>query len=168
MDVELQSDVELVLSNPNYSTLSQQDSIPNLAIIRFGDAADDDGGGGAAAVAETLEVNDQNGSGQLGALSGVHSVSWMADDEIAELDLTLNTGNLFFNRVNSDEIIYQKKKTKCKMIGKYVMGDVLGEGSYGKVKELLDSETLCRRAVKVSWAATGSGDQRGVIVYVSL
>ncbi len=33
--------------------------------------------------------------------------------------------------------------------GKYVMGDVLGEGSYGKVKECLDSENLCRRAVKI-------------------
>ncbi len=29
------------------------------------------------------------------------------------------------------------------------MGDVLGEGSYGKVKECLDSENLCRRAVKI-------------------
>lgn len=29
------------------------------------------------------------------------------------------------------------------------MGDLLGEGSYGKVKEMLDSETLCRRAVKI-------------------
>nr|XP_008509735.1 PREDICTED: serine/threonine-protein kinase STK11-like [Equus przewalskii] len=29
------------------------------------------------------------------------------------------------------------------------MGDLLGEGSYGKVKEVLDSETLCRRAVKI-------------------
>lgn len=35
------------------------------------------------------------------------------------------------------------------MIGKYCMGDKLGEGSYGKVKEVLDSESLCRRAVKV-------------------
>ena len=29
------------------------------------------------------------------------------------------------------------------------MGDTLGEGSYGKVKECLDSETLCRKAVKI-------------------
>ena len=27
-------------------------------------------------------------------------------------------------------------------IGKYVMGDVLGEGSYAKVKEAIDSEAL--------------------------
>jgi len=53
-----------------------------------------------------------------------------------------------FNRVDSDQVIYKKKK-KCKMIGKYVMGDMLGEGAYGKVKEVLDSETLCRRAVKI-------------------
>ena len=35
------------------------------------------------------------------------------------------------------------------VLGKYVMGDVLGEGSYAKVKEVIDSETLCRRAVKI-------------------
>lgn len=29
------------------------------------------------------------------------------------------------------------------------MGDKLGEGSYGKVKECLDSDTLQRRAVKI-------------------
>ncbi|GIX99258.1 hypothetical protein CDAR_447481 [Caerostris darwini] len=58
-------------------------------------------------------------------------------------------GPLVFHRVNSKEIIYQTRKKKAKMIGKYVMGDILGEGSYGKVKEMLDSETLCRRAVKI-------------------
>ena len=31
-------------------------------------------------------------------------------------------------------------------IGKYVMGDVLGEGSYAKVKEAIDSETLVGHA----------------------
>jgi serine/threonine-protein kinase 11 len=54
----------------------------------------------------------------------------------------------FIHRISSDQIVYSKKK-QCKFIGKYVMGDLLGEGSYGKVKEVLDSETLCRRAVKI-------------------
>lgn len=54
----------------------------------------------------------------------------------------------FIHRISSDQIIYCKKK-QCKFIGKYVMGELLGEGSYGKVKEVLDSETLCRRAVKI-------------------
>ncbi|KAG8233462.1 hypothetical protein J437_LFUL013749 [Ladona fulva] len=66
--------------------------------------------------------------------------TWVNDDD---------NGGLFFHRVESDQIIYQEKKKRCKIIGKYVMGDLLGEGSYGKVKELLDSETLCRRAVKI-------------------
>lgn len=64
---------------------------------------------------------------------------WLNDDD----------GPLTFYRVNSKDIIYKAKKKKPKMIGKYVMGEVLGEGSYGKVKEVLDSETLCRRAVKI-------------------
>ena len=79
---------------------------------------------------------------------------WLENDlEIEKLDLSaFNSTNMtnIFNRVDSDEIIYQAKKQKCKMVGKYVMGDKLGEGSYGKVKEMLDSETLNRRAVKVS------------------
>lgn len=80
------------------------------------------------------------------------AVTWLDDEEIDKLDLslTVDPGNMFFNRVDSAEIIYQAKKKACKMVGKYVMGDVLGEGSYGKVKEVLDSEDLNRRAVKVS------------------
>jgi serine/threonine-protein kinase 11 len=54
-----------------------------------------------------------------------------------------------FHRVDSDQVIYKSKKKHCKLIGKYIMGDALGEGSYGKVKELLDMETVCRRAVKI-------------------
>ncbi|XP_055678076.1 serine/threonine-protein kinase stk11 [Lutzomyia longipalpis] len=78
-------------------------------------------------------------------------VTWLDDDDIDKLDLSLSidAANMFFNRVDSAEIIYQAKKKSCKMVGKYVMGDVLGEGSYGKVKEVLDSETLSRRAVKI-------------------
>ncbi|KAL4710466.1 hypothetical protein ACJJTC_008868 [Scirpophaga incertulas] len=78
-----------------------------------------------------------------------NSVTWLDDDQIDELDLNLDQTNLLFHRVDSADIIYRSKKKKCKMVGKYVMGDVLGEGSYGKVKEMLDSESLCRRAVKI-------------------
>jgi len=45
--------------------------------------------------------------------------------------------------------VYRPHRHKVKFIGKYLFGDVLGEGSYGKVKEVLDTETLCRRAVKI-------------------
>nr|CAD7445054.1 unnamed protein product [Timema bartmani] len=76
-----------------------------------------------------------------GIFSDLQPVTWLNDD-----DIDVNT---FFHRVDSDQIIYQTKKKRSKMIGKYVMGDLLGEGSYGKVKEMLDSETLCRRAVKI-------------------
>lgn len=75
----------------------------------------------------------------------IEPVTWINDDPNYDLDEI----NMFFHRVDSDQIIYEEKKKKCKFIGKYVMGDVLGEGSYGKVKEVLDSKTLCRRAVKI-------------------
>lgn len=69
----------------------------------------------------------------------VRSYSWLDEDE----------PSVFIKRVDSNLIIYQPKKKKAKVIGKYLMGDMLGEGSYGKVKELLDMETLRRRAVKI-------------------
>ncbi|CAH2293002.1 Serine threonine- kinase STK11 [Pelobates cultripes] len=55
----------------------------------------------------------------------------------------------FIHRIDSTEVIYQPRRKRAKLVGKYLMGDLLGEGSYGKVKEMLDSDTLCRRAVKI-------------------
>ena len=42
------------------------------------------------------------------------------------------------------------RKKQAKIIGdKYLKGEQLGDGSYSKVKEMLDVNTLCRRAVKI-------------------
>lgn len=53
----------------------------------------------------------------------------------------------FFTRVDSADIIYRPRKAK--IIENYLIGSALGEGSYGKVKECLDMESLSRRAVKI-------------------
>lgn len=84
-----------------------------------------------------LEDEDRNSR----LFEDLEPASWINDEDT---DVTT-----FFHRVDSDQIIYEAKKKRCKMIGKYVMGDLLGEGSYGKVKEVLDSDNLCRRAVKI-------------------
>ena len=55
----------------------------------------------------------------------------------------------FIRTVESNEVIYQKKKKTAKHVGHYIMGDLLGEGSYGKVKEAIDTQTLRRCAVKI-------------------
>lgn len=89
--------------------------------------------------------NDNEEDIENDILRDIKPVMWINDDPNYELDEI----NMFFHRVDSNQIIYEEKKKKCKFIGKYVMGDVLGEGSYGKVKEVLDSQTLCRRAVKI-------------------
>uniref|UniRef100_T1JKR9 Serine/threonine-protein kinase STK11 n=1 Tax=Strigamia maritima TaxID=126957 RepID=T1JKR9_STRMM len=65
------------------------------------------------------------------------------------LDMDDEEEPINFYQVESDQIIYQPRRKKAKMIGRYLMGDLLGEGSYGKVKEVLDSETLRRLAVKI-------------------
>ncbi|KAG8469620.1 hypothetical protein KFE25_006075 [Diacronema lutheri] len=41
------------------------------------------------------------------------------------------------------------KPVKAKMVRQYMMGEMLGEGSYGKVREAIDSTTLRRVAVKI-------------------
>lgn len=51
-------------------------------------------------------------------------------------------------RIDSSEVVYRAHR-RAKLVGKYLMGDILGEGSYGKVKEALDTETLQRRAIKI-------------------
>ncbi|CAG2107906.1 unnamed protein product [Medioppia subpectinata] len=56
---------------------------------------------------------------------------------------------LAFHRVHSFEILYQKKKKRAKFVDQYVMGDVVGEGAYSRVKECLDSKTLERKAAKI-------------------
>jgi serine/threonine-protein kinase 11 len=51
-------------------------------------------------------------------------------------------------RIDSAEVVYRAQR-RAKLVGRYLMGDILGEGSYGKVKEALDTETLQRRAIKI-------------------
>ncbi|KAK3581650.1 hypothetical protein CHS0354_029832 [Potamilus streckersoni] len=72
-----------------------------------------------------------------------HGMSFIHDDD------NLDTGLPFIHHVDSDQIIYHPRRRRAKYIGKYLVGDVLGEGSYGKVKEVLDTESLIRRAVKI-------------------
>ena len=55
-----------------------------------------------------------------------------------------------FHFYNSDDVIYENPKKRAKIVGgKYLKGELLGEGAYSKVKEMLDVNTLCRRAVKI-------------------
>jgi len=61
----------------------------------------------------------------------------------------MDDGDFVIRTIPSDEIICETVERKAKCISKYLMGDVLGEGAYGKVKEVLDIVTLHRRAVKI-------------------
>ncbi len=55
-----------------------------------------------------------------------------------------------FHHYNSQDIIYEQPQRRVKIVGdKYLKGEMLGEGSYSRVKEMLDLQTLCRRAVKI-------------------
>lgn len=169
--VDVAQDAKILLKNPNFRVNdSPVMSREQIVVSHDREVASGGAGGGPAVVivdeeneirqttdriASTIDgYDDEFLYDDEGRVYENHSdrVSWLGnDDEIAEMDFhtMVDTQNLFFNRVASDEVIYQSKKPKCKMVGKYVFGDLLGEGSYGKVKELLDSETLRRRAVKI-------------------
>ncbi|CAF1330723.1 unnamed protein product [Rotaria magnacalcarata] len=50
---------------------------------------------------------------------------------------------------SEDEYNFYSKRKRAKFVGPYLFGEVLGQGSYAKVKECLDRRNLCRRAVKI-------------------
>lgn len=140
-------DITVLLTNKNYHFDTTSDAEEAYMELNEGGAKDP-----AAVTAEMeLDVDAAMGGTQF-VNNGIEQpqVTWLDDDEIDTLDrVTLDIGNMFFNRVDSQDIIYQQKKKNIKMVDKYVMGDVLGEGSYGKVKEAMNSENLCRLAVKI-------------------
>ena len=68
------------------------------------------------------------------------------DGEEEDLENDALQMNTFFKRVDSLELV---KPKKAKVIKGYLMGELLGDGSYGKVKECLDMGSLARRAVKI-------------------
>lgn len=63
-------------------------------------------------------------------------------DDIGDFRFAIRT-------IPSDEIICSPVRQQAKIIDKYLVGETLGEGSYGKVKEGLDIQTLHRMAIKI-------------------
>ncbi|EDX13043.1 GD18919 [Drosophila simulans] len=138
----VEDEMTVLLANKNfhYDVASDLDDDAFVELKEDTAQADDAGAGVGFYNPDELLLDDQPHP----------QVTWLDDDEIETLDrVTLDMGNMFFNRVDSQDIIYQQKKKSIKMVGKYIMGDVLGEGSYGKVKEAMNSENLCRLAVKI-------------------
>ncbi len=66
-------------------------------------------------------------------------------DENNEQDMLMM--DTFFKRVDSCDL--NQKPNKAKIINNYLIGELLGDGSYGKVKECLHLSSLSRRAVKI-------------------
>jgi len=61
-----------------------------------------------------------------------------------------DAGFPMFHHYDSNDIVYEVPRPQAKIVGnRYLKGELLGEGSYSKVKEMLDCQTLCRRAVKI-------------------
>jgi serine/threonine protein kinase len=71
---------------------------------------------------------------------------FLNDDDDENNEGAVAAGETFFKRVDSMDLV---KPKKTKIIDNYLIGELLGDGSYGKVKECLDMSTLARRAVKI-------------------
>lgn len=73
-----------------------------------------------------------------------------ADFAAAVLGDLFSDGSRMFQPLSDDnfvEEVFAEKKPK--IVSGYLFGDAIGEGSYGKVKEVLEESTLVRRAVKI-------------------
>ncbi|KAL4658919.1 serine/threonine-protein kinase STK11-like [Arapaima gigas] len=75
-------------------------------------------------------------------MKDVEQLHWLAEDELMGTDK-------FIHSMDSAEAMDERCCRQARLGGRYLKGHLLGEGSYGKVTEMLDSEMLCRRAVKV-------------------
>ena len=121
------------------------------------DEEDDDDGidfqtGGHSASAEDDDDDDDDdeqaeGGGEEEDETGATSRHFYGEDE-DELDNEGLNMETFFKRVDSMELVPSQHK-EAKVIKGYLMGELLGDGSYGKVKECLELATLARRAVKI-------------------
>ncbi|MFH4980566.1 hypothetical protein AB6A40_007275 [Gnathostoma spinigerum] len=78
----------------------------------------------------------------------------VSNDYVPGMDAVLSElfsdGNRLFQPLsdaNFTEEVFAEKKPK--ILNGYLFGDTIGEGSYSKVKEILEEATLVRRAVKI-------------------
>ena len=60
-----------------------------------------------------------------------------------------STDSLFIHRTESLDVYYEPPRLTPKCIQSYILGDALGEGSYGKVREAFDMYSLRRAAIKI-------------------
>ncbi len=68
-------------------------------------------------------------------------------DDFSE-DNQSETDNDFTWKIKDTEITYRTKTPKT--VNQYLLGEVLGKGSYGKVREALDTNTMKRVAIKIA------------------
>ncbi|KAJ3211799.1 Serine/threonine-protein kinase STK11 [Clydaea vesicula] len=93
---------------------------------------------------------DLGGSTQICAppLSVAQQLGFADNQEYYEY-LMLAQRHASTNFINSTDIIYSENAVRMKFIGPFLLGDMIGKGSFGKVKEGLCSQTLQRVAVKI-------------------
>lgn len=69
-------------------------------------------------------------------------------DEPIEDDIEIDGDQWQMNMINEDDIVYARR-SYVKMVHGFYMCQTLGEGSYSKVREALNKDTLQRAAVKI-------------------
>ena len=138
----------------NYPTSEQQDEMARAEALLPDVYTGDSGLSG-----DLLQGQDPRHESGLWRLSDVDLPPFEAQPLVPRGDFSITVEDVDgpseevvpFYRYDSTDIIYaQPQRPKAKIVGnKYLKGELLGEGSYSKVKEMLDVNTLCRRAVKI-------------------
>lgn len=95
-----------------------------------------------------LELELDSPNDELELDMGMDCMLPLRRDSDDRLSLTGGWGGMHIQRVDSTEILYKAQKPP-KVIGPYVLGSSVGEGSYGKVKEAMHMASLQRVAVKI-------------------
>lgn len=98
---------------------------------------------------QTIFVDDKD---ILPSTSNTNIDSMFSDKACAEAALAsvFDNGNRLFQPITAgtfvEEVVVEKPP---KVVNGYLFGQALGEGSYSKVKEVIETRTLRRRSIKI-------------------
>eukprot|EP01104_Vermistella_antarctica_P014643 TRINITY_DN4649_c1_g1_i1.p1 TRINITY_DN4649_c1_g1~~TRINITY_DN4649_c1_g1_i1.p1 ORF type:complete len:504 (+),score=115.96 TRINITY_DN4649_c1_g1_i1:443-1954(+) len=115
------------------------------------DQRDGDGGGSdvdsSDMISDTVRTADEDSYSDIERHRTEGSDNEQKDNALLFRNASLPIFSSAFSRLKENEIVYRRKKPK--KIRQYLIGDMLGRGSYAKVKEAMNLETRKRVAVKI-------------------
>ncbi|KAL7748592.1 hypothetical protein RI367_006003 [Sorochytrium milnesiophthora] len=98
----------------------------------------------------TSQASSSSQISGLGPLEGPPRQSHETENDYLNYLLSRKFSSInFIQKMDSKDVVWMSEQKEPKFIGPYLMGEVIGKGAFGKVKEALCSETLARVAIKI-------------------